>query len=103
MKNGRNYWAGHVEAIKSLGVSTSAYARQHGISVAALYYWQRKLQAQVVAHSVVLAAPKPQSNYFGAWVRPTPPKGPPPAPAACAASNTALPLKCRAAWRRRWC
>jgi len=63
MKNGRNYWAEHVEAIKSQGVSTSAYARQHGISVAALYYWQRKLQAQVVAHSVVLAAPKPQSKF----------------------------------------
>ncbi len=32
MKNGRNYWAGHVEAIKSQGVSTSAYLRQG--------YWQ---------------------------------------------------------------
>ena len=63
MKNGRNYWAGHVEAIKSQGVSTSAYARQHGISVAALYYWQRKLQAQVAPHSMALAAPKPQSKF----------------------------------------
>jgi hypothetical protein len=68
MKNGRNYWAEHVEAIKSQGVSTSAYARQHGISVAALYYWQRKLQAQVVAHSVALAAPKPQSKFVAVRV-----------------------------------
>ena len=63
MKSGRDYWAGHVEAIKSQGVTTSAYARRHGISVAALYYWQRKLQAQVVAHSVALVAPKPQGKF----------------------------------------
>jgi len=44
MKSTRQYWSNHVEAIKSRGVTTSGYARQHGISLAALYYWQRKLQ-----------------------------------------------------------
>ena len=63
MKSGRNYWAGHVEAIKSLGVTTSAYARQHGISVATLYYWQRKLQLEVAPNALALAAAKPQSRF----------------------------------------
>ena len=69
MKNGRNYWAEHVAAIKSQGLTASAYARQHGISVAAMYYWQRKLQAQVTVHSVALAAPKPQSKFVALRVK----------------------------------
>ena len=63
MKNGRNYWAEHVAAIKSQGVTASTYARQHGISVTALYYWQRKLQLEMAAHSMALAAPKPQGKF----------------------------------------
>lgn len=63
MKNGRNYWSNHVEAMKSQGVTTSAYARQHELSVAALYYWQRKLQSESAPHSVALAAPRPQSKF----------------------------------------
>ena len=69
MKNGRNYWAEHVAAIKSQGVTASAYARQHGISVAAMYYWQRKLQAHVTVHSVALATPKPQSKFVALRVK----------------------------------
>ena len=69
MKSGRNYWAGHVEAIKSQGVATSAYARQHGISVAALYYWQRKLQLEVAPNALALAAPKPQSRFVALRVK----------------------------------
>lgn len=63
MKNTRQYWSNHVEAIKSQGVTTSAYARQHGISLAALYYWQRKLRLEVAPHSMALAVPKPQSKF----------------------------------------
>ncbi len=63
MKNGRNYWAEHVAAIKSQGVTASAYARQHGISLSALYYWQRKLELEMVPHSMALAVPKPQSKF----------------------------------------
>lgn len=63
MKNGRIYWAGHVAAIKSQGVTTSAYARQHGISLSALYYWQRKLELEMAPHSMVLAVAKPQSKF----------------------------------------
>jgi hypothetical protein len=44
MKAGAVFWAEHVAAIKREGVSASAYARQHGLSVAAVYYWQRKFR-----------------------------------------------------------
>ena len=63
MKNNRNYWSNHVAAIKSQGVTTSAYARLHGISLAALYYWQRKLRLEVAPHSMALVAAKPRSKF----------------------------------------
>ena len=63
MKNGRNYWSEHVAAIKSQGVTASTYARRQGISVTALYYWQRKLQLEMAAHSMALATAKPQSKF----------------------------------------
>ena len=63
MKNGRNYWAEHVAAIKSQGVTASTYARRQGISVTALYYWQRKLQLEMAPHSMALATAKPQSKF----------------------------------------
>lgn len=45
METGIDFWAPHVEAIKHEAVSSSAYAKRHGLSVAAVYYWQRKLRA----------------------------------------------------------
>lgn len=43
MKMGTEFWVGHVAAAKLETISGSAYAKRHSISVAALYYWQRKL------------------------------------------------------------
>lgn len=45
MKMGAECWVAHVAAVKLEAISASAYARRHGLSVAALYYWQRKLIA----------------------------------------------------------
>jgi len=45
MKMGTGFWAGHVAAAKLQGGPASVYAKQLGISVTALYYWQRKLKA----------------------------------------------------------
>lgn len=42
---GTEFWAAHVAAIKLEAISASEYARRHGLSVTALYYWQRKLKA----------------------------------------------------------
>jgi hypothetical protein len=39
------YWAGQVAAAKKESISSSEYARRQGISVVALYYWQRKFKA----------------------------------------------------------
>ena len=45
MKIGTEFWTCHVAAAKLEAISASEYAKQHGISVTALYYWQRKLKA----------------------------------------------------------
>ena|ERR1035437_2432198 len=45
MKMGTEFWVAHVAAIKLEAISASEYARRHGLSVAALYYWQRKLKS----------------------------------------------------------
>lgn len=42
----KQFWAGHVAAIEREKISASAYARREGISVAAIYYWQRKLRTE---------------------------------------------------------
>ena len=43
MQMGKKFWARHVAAAKAEVGSSSAYAKRHGLSVSALYYWQRKL------------------------------------------------------------
>lgn len=78
MKNARDYWSNHVAAIKTQGVITSANARQHKLSLASLYYWQRKLQLQSAPHSVAVAAPKPQSKFVALRVRDAVPEVVPP-------------------------
>jgi hypothetical protein len=73
MKHDRDYWSTHVEAIKDQGVTTSAYAGQNNLSLAALYYWQRKLQSQLVApqSAVAVATPEPQSKFVALRVNDT--------------------------------
>ena len=44
MTMGTEFWEGHVTAATRETISASEYARRHGISVAALYYWQHKLK-----------------------------------------------------------
>jgi len=48
MKMGAEFWVDHVAAATLETISASEYARRHGISVAALYYWQHKLKAATV-------------------------------------------------------
>lgn len=45
MKNARHYWSKHIGAIKSQGITTSAYAKRHDLALATLYYWQRRLRS----------------------------------------------------------
>jgi len=51
MKMGTEFWEGHVAAAKRETISASEYARRHGISVAALYYWQHKCRDTAVVLS----------------------------------------------------
>lgn len=44
---GADFWARHVAAARRESLSAGAYARQHGLAVSTLYYWQRKLSATV--------------------------------------------------------
>ena len=43
MQREPGFWQAHIEAAKREGMSTSAYAKQHGLVVKSLYRWQRKL------------------------------------------------------------
>lgn len=45
MARDAKFWQGHVAEIERDGWVASEYARHHGLSVAALYYWRAKLKA----------------------------------------------------------
>lgn len=49
MKNRTGFWTAHVAAVRREAISARAYARQHNLSIAALYYWQRKLKSNIAA------------------------------------------------------
>jgi hypothetical protein len=68
MQMGRQYWVDHVSANKQAGISGAAYAKLHGISVKALYYWQRKLNPSTPAKR----APPDTSNFVALRVAHSP-------------------------------
>lgn len=43
MEGDTEFWTLHVEACRREGMAASVYARQHGLTLASLYYWRRKL------------------------------------------------------------
>jgi hypothetical protein len=45
-------------------ITTRAFARQHALSLANLYRWQRKLQLESVPYSVGVATPDPKSKFI---------------------------------------
>ena len=66
MKMGMEFWVCHVAAAKLETISASEYARRHGISVAALYYWQHKLKsasASTAQKAAKLAKPAHASQF----------------------------------------
>jgi transposase-like protein len=44
MEGDTEFWTSHVEACHREGGTASVYARQHGLTLASLYYWRRKLK-----------------------------------------------------------
>ena len=49
MAGDTEFWTSHVEACRREGAAASVYARQHGLALASLYYWRRKLTPATVA------------------------------------------------------
>ena len=49
MSKKAEFWLTHVAAIRQEGVSTSAYAKRHGLSVKSLYGWQSKCNQRISA------------------------------------------------------
>ncbi|WP_373991699.1 hypothetical protein [Duganella sp. BuS-21] len=45
------FWTLHAEACRREGAAASVHARQHGLTLASLYYWRRKLTPTTVADS----------------------------------------------------
>lgn len=65
MRKAKHDWANHVAAIKTQGISISAYARQHGLALSSLYYWQRKLRSASAGHTKLkpVATTKPLGKF----------------------------------------
>ncbi len=84
MKKAKHDWFSHIEAIKTQGISTRAYARRHDLALSALYYWQRKLKSAPPVHTKAgsLAATK-QSTKFVALRIDEPERAARPVPTHC--------------------
>jgi transposase-like protein len=46
VRHSREVWAEHVKALKASGQTAVAYAKEHEVSLKALYSWDRKLRLQ---------------------------------------------------------
>ena len=44
MEGDTDFWTSHVDACRREGSAASVYARRHGLTLASLNYWQRKLK-----------------------------------------------------------
>jgi len=52
MKKDSGFWVAHVTAIEREAIAASVYAKREGVSLAAIYYWQRKLRATAEVRDV---------------------------------------------------
>ena len=60
----KQYWSGHVAAVKAQAISTRAYAQRHGLALSTLYYWQRKLKLTSTQTKSAPMAATPQRSKF---------------------------------------
>ena len=67
MKNAQHNWSKHIAAIKFQGVTASAYAKQHDLALATLYYWQRKLRSKSTAGTTVEPMTAPPATQQIPW------------------------------------
>jgi len=84
MEKARNDWSNHIEAIRTQGISTRAYAKGHDLGLSALYYWQRKLKSTpAVDRKAEPLAANRSSSKFIALRKSEPERAAPPAPTHC--------------------
>lgn len=57
MQTKREQWASRLAAWRSSGLSQSAWCREHGVSLASLCYWRRKLGGDERAAAVTAVLP----------------------------------------------
>lgn len=67
----KQYWSGHVAAVKAQAITTKAYAQRHGLVLSTLYYWQRKLKptAATQASPEPMAATRQRSKFVTLHVK----------------------------------
>ena len=67
----KQYWSGHVAAVKAQAITTRAYAKQHGLALSTLYYWQHELKptAATQANSEPTAATGQPSKFVTLHVK----------------------------------
>ena len=58
MEGDTEFWTSHVEACRREGSAASVYARRHGLTLASLYYWRRKLKLAAAVNGCGGAAGK---------------------------------------------
>ena len=69
----REEWSAVVSDVEASGQSLSAYSRTHGVSVASLFYWKKKLGSKT---AVTRAAPKAKTVFSEVVVVPRVPARP---------------------------
>ena len=53
MKQDLSFWQEHMAAIERAGISTSAYAKRHGLPIKRLYYWLNKVRLAATPTEVI--------------------------------------------------
>ena len=53
---GQAWWESHLNAIASEGIDAKTYAQREGLAVSNLYYWRRRIKAQI--HGPLQPAPR---------------------------------------------
>lgn len=55
MDTSRTYWAAHLEAIRTEGITTATYARREGLEPQVLYRWRNRLKENAGSQRTVSA------------------------------------------------
>lgn len=69
----REEWSALVSDVEMSGQSLSAYSRTHGVSLASLFYWKKKLESKA---AVTRAVPKAKAIFSEVVVVPRVPSRP---------------------------